>query len=166
MLPLITDILSIEEYRGFDSAVYCQVENSQYEFYREFGLELEKSYYGAVPRFAFIWAFRHRILKAEMSETMKGWVSSLVEGLVDRGLVVGKERMFLSGRNKVKLQIWQFLMAIEPDVIVSSLGAQKTHELLLKLIEGLNLNIINEARYYFELFLMRLLTNKTGFRHK
>jgi hypothetical protein len=33
LVPLMVSILSIEEYRGFDSAVYCYDENRAYPFY-------------------------------------------------------------------------------------------------------------------------------------
>ena len=97
---------------------------------------------------------------------MKDWISGIVEGCVESAFVVGKERMFLSGKNKVKLQLWQFLLLFDSEVIIDSLGPHKFHNLLLRLIEGLNITMINEVRYYFELFLMRLLSNRSGFKHK
>lgn len=39
----------------------------------------------------------------------------IIKACLDVGLtIVGKEKMFLSGKNKLKLQIWQFLLAFEP----------------------------------------------------
>ena len=63
IIPLIVSLISTEEYRGYDSAVYCYNENKSYQFYVDFGCDLERSYYGAVPRFIFITAFQNIIKK-------------------------------------------------------------------------------------------------------
>jgi hypothetical protein len=111
MMPLIVRILSIEEYRGYDSSVYCFEENSQYAFYSEFAHDIESNYYGAIPRFIFIQAFKDKIIKRYQKGPALSFYSKMINFCLDLA-------MFLSGKNKLKLQIWQFLLIFEPELLL------------------------------------------------
>lgn len=118
-MPLIVRILSIEEYRGYDSSVYCFEENSQYAFYSEFAHDIESNYYGAIPRFIFIQAFKDKIIKRYQKGPALSFYSKMINFCLDLAMTpVVKEKMFLSGKNKLKLQIWQFLLIFEPELLL------------------------------------------------
>lgn len=77
--------------------------------------------------------------------------------------VVAKEKMFLSGRNKLKLQLWQFLLVLPPAQLPIILGKEKFDKLILRCIDAISHNLISEIRYYSEMFLMRVLTEHSNF---
>lgn len=64
LLPLAVQILSIEEYRGFDSAIYIWEEQTASEIYCKFGADLESNYEGAVPRFLLAFTFKEVLKKS------------------------------------------------------------------------------------------------------
>lgn len=74
--------------------------------------------------------------------------------------LVVKEKMFLSGRNKLKLQMWQFLLIFPPSSMKGILGKERFEALVLRCIDSLGHNLISEVRYYSEMFLMRVLTDR------
>jgi hypothetical protein len=134
LLPLITGVLTVEEYRGFDSAVYLAQENAKETLYSSFKVDLESNYEGATPRFLTIFAFG-KVLDREMDERglllLKQCIMAAVEVCMS---VVAKEKMFLSGRNKFKLQLWQFLLVFPPEQLPLILGRQQFEALLLHCI--------------------------------
>jgi hypothetical protein len=56
---------------------------------------------------------------------------------------VAKEKMFLSGRNKLKLQLWQFLLVFPPHLLPAILGREQFDRLLLRCIEAIGHNLIS-----------------------
>jgi hypothetical protein len=103
------------------------------------------------------------IPKARESEEARRFFKYVIEKCTGVALEVGRERMFLSGKNKVKLQIWQFLLAFDPQTVFFCLGEEGFQLFLINLIEALSLNGISEIRYYSELFLMKLLLEQELF---
>ena len=82
-------------------------------FYCAFGGSPESSYLGAAPRFALLHLFHSKLIPKAATDA---GVLKLVTELMERALSccvapLGKEKMFLHGKNKLRLKLWQFLLA-------------------------------------------------------
>lgn len=79
-----------------------------------------------MPRFLFIFAFKQVLSRISFSKAHLGFLSAFILAAFEicMSLVV-KEKMFLSGRNKLKLQMWQFLLVFPPSSLQGILGREK-----------------------------------------